>query len=97
MAIGIRHCIFAIFGNRAAEGTSLQSSGYDVAKAAAHCIEGKKTRPVFVLESLSYDSECKPRQIPFIKPKGSTNLAIVVDDKSVRKVSTKERHMGERT
>jgi hypothetical protein len=96
MAIGIRHCIFAIFFNRVAEGTSLQSSGYDVAKAAAHCTEGKKIRPVFVLEELSCGFESRSWKIPFVKPKASTNLTIVVDDKSAYKVLTRMAH-GERT
>jgi hypothetical protein len=34
----------------ASSGFSVQISGYDVAKAATHCTEGKKIRPHDVLE-----------------------------------------------
>ena len=49
MPMGIRQGMSAMRCDRVASGSSLQISGYEVAKAATHWTEGKKTLPMLEL------------------------------------------------
>lgn len=49
MPMGMRHWILAMSLVRSLSGSSVQSSGYEVANAATHCTDGKKILPMLVL------------------------------------------------
>ena len=49
MPMGIRQSILAISLVRTSAGVSDQISGYDVAKPATHCTDGKKILPTLEL------------------------------------------------
>ena len=49
MPMGMRQGILAMSLVRSLSGSSVQISGYEVAKAATHCNDGKKILPMLVL------------------------------------------------
>jgi hypothetical protein len=55
--MGIKHWILPSAFVRTVAGSSDQISGYDVAKAATHCTEGKKILPMLELYQVSILAE----------------------------------------